>query len=71
MSLIELRTSHRVFSPGSLVRLFATRLAVWRSRRALARLDAQLLDDIGLSAEQARKEAELGVWDVPQSWRCR
>ncbi|MFK7744560.1 MAG: DUF1127 domain-containing protein [Roseobacter sp.] len=48
-----------------------TRLAVWRSRRALAKLDARGLQDIGITAEQARREAENGLWDVPPSWTRR
>lgn len=46
-----------------------TRLAVWRSRRALAELDAHALEDIGISAHDAQREAELGPWDVPVTWR--
>lgn len=45
------------------------RLAVWRSRRALAQLDARALEDIGVSAAQARAESRLGIWDVPANWR--
>ena len=44
-------------------------LAVWRSRRALARLDARALKDIGLSADRAAREASKPVWDVPSTWR--
>lgn len=44
------------------------RLALWRSRRALARLDQAALDDIGIDAKAARAEARLGPWDVPSNW---
>lgn len=41
-------------------------LAVWtarqRSRAALARLDAHMLRDIGLSAEMAETEAQKPFW---------
>ncbi len=47
------------------------RLAVWQTRRALADLDADALRDIGLSAEEAQREARRGAWDVPDSWRAR
>lgn len=33
-----------------------------RSRRALARLDDRLLDDIGLTRDQAQREAMKGCW---------
>ncbi|WP_295312819.1 DUF1127 domain-containing protein [Roseobacter sp.] len=46
-----------------------TRLDLWRSRRALARLDAAALHDIGVSQRAAKKEARLTVWDVPESWK--
>ncbi|MCP5039017.1 MAG: DUF1127 domain-containing protein [Rhodobacteraceae bacterium] len=39
------------------------------TRRALKALDADLLDDIGLSREEARQEATKPIWDVPSYWR--
>lgn len=44
-------------------------LEIWRSRRALARLDADALEDIGVSAASARSEAGKPIWDVPETWR--
>ncbi len=44
-------------------------LGIWRQRRSLARLDRTLLEDIGLSAEQADREAARPIWDVPALWR--
>lgn len=46
-----------------------TMLSVWRSRRALARLDARALEDVGITAHLARAEAAKPVWDVPATWR--
>lgn len=43
-------------------------LAVARSRRDLARLDAAALEDIGMSAEQAQIEAARPLWDAPSRW---
>ena len=40
-----------------------------RSRRALSKLDAQALRDIGLTASQANQEANRSVWDVPTAWK--
>lgn len=45
-------------------------LAVWRSRHALAKLDARALDDIGVSARNAADEAAKPIWDVPATWRA-
>jgi uncharacterized protein YjiS (DUF1127 family) len=55
--------------PGTLA--LRTRLALWRSRRDLAKLDAEALKDVGISAAAARREASLTVWDVPAGWTRR
>ena len=44
-------------------------LAVMRQRRQLRDLDPHLLDDLGLSRQQAAAEADRPVWDVPRHWR--
>lgn len=44
------------------------RFALWRQRRQLAQLDAAQLDDIGISAEEARTEASRGLWHAPDHW---
>lgn len=41
----------------------------YRQRRALARLDAAALDDLGLTRAQANAEANRSFWDVPATWR--
>ncbi|WP_044025552.1 DUF1127 domain-containing protein [Roseobacter litoralis] len=49
----------------------STRLALWKSRRALAKLDDRALEDVGISRVDADREAQLTVWDVPAAWkRC-
>ncbi|MEM1352320.1 MAG: DUF1127 domain-containing protein [Pseudomonadota bacterium] len=45
------------------------RLTLWKSRRALAKLDAHALADIGVTAEDALRESRLSVWDVPATWK--
>ena len=40
----------------------------WRQRRALSRLDASALRDIGLTKAQADAEAKKPLWDVPAHW---
>jgi uncharacterized protein YjiS (DUF1127 family) len=49
-------------SPADLFRLR-------RQRRQLARLDDRALEDLGLSREEALREAERPIWDVPAHWR--
>jgi len=48
-------------------------IAAWaaarRERRALARLDARLLADIGLTEEDAAREAARPFWDLPNRLR--
>lgn len=44
-------------------------LAVYNSRRALARLDQAHLADVGLTPDQARAEAARAPWDLPANWR--
>jgi len=50
-----------------------TRLArahdTWRQRRALERLDARALDDVGLTREDVRRETRRSLWDAPQGWK--
>ena len=66
MLLVRQSSSHRSFS-GPLGRLL-TMFAVARSRRALARLDADGLADVGLTRAAALNEARRAPWDVPQAW---
>ena len=42
--------------------------ALRQQRLHLARLDAHQLDDLGISATQAKTESARPVWDVPQNW---
>ncbi|MDD9922207.1 MAG: DUF1127 domain-containing protein [Boseongicola sp.] len=39
-----------------------------KSRRDLAKLDAHLLEDIGVSMEAAKQESTQPVWNVPHHW---
>ncbi|MFK7763085.1 MAG: DUF1127 domain-containing protein [Roseobacter sp.] len=71
MALIEQRVADRPLSLRGVALRITKRLSVWRTRRALARLDAHLLKDVGISAAQARHEADLTVWDVPETWNRR
>ena len=53
---------------GSVAKFVTAALATYRSRRKLAQLAPHMLEDIGLSAQDARFEAERPVWNVPHSW---
>ena len=53
--------------PGFWQRLFAGYQLV-SQRQALSRLDDHLLKDIGVSREEAGKEAKRPVWDAPDRW---
>ena len=44
-------------------------ITVKRSRHALAQLDDHMLSDIGLTREQAVREADRAAWDVANHWR--
>ncbi|OED50321.1 DUF1127 domain-containing protein [Leisingera sp. S232] len=45
------------------------RMAAWRQRRQLARLDARALEDIGVTRAEAEAEARGGFWKAPDYWR--
>lgn len=68
MALVRAHTRPAPARP-SLLRRALDLLALRRSRRRLTDLDAHMLRDIGLTAEQARGEAELPFWDAPAHWR--
>jgi uncharacterized protein YjiS (DUF1127 family) len=40
-----------------------------RQRRHLAELDDAMLRDIGLTRDEARREARRPFWDAPRHWR--
>ncbi len=46
----------------------ATLNALFRARKTLGEMDARLLDDIGVTPTEARKEANRPFWDVPGHW---
>jgi len=43
--------------------------AVARGRRHLDRLPEHLLRDVGITPDEARREALRKAWDVPAHWR--
>ena len=59
-----------VISLSDLLHRVAEMGATRRQRRALARLDAAALADIGITAAQAMTEARRPVWDVAPGRRA-
>jgi uncharacterized protein YjiS (DUF1127 family) len=47
----------------------ARMVAVWRQRQQLRQLDEHALRDIGLRREEADREANRPLWDVPSHWQ--
>jgi len=71
MALTDFNRSNARFDTRAAAPRFSllTMMSVWRSRRALARLDAHALEDIGISAKRALTESSKPIWDVPATWR--
>ncbi|MBQ2261162.1 MAG: DUF1127 domain-containing protein [Loktanella sp.] len=44
-------------------------MSLSRERRDLRELEPHLLDDIGITRQDALDEADKPVWDVPRHWR--
>ena len=55
--------------PGRLLARLIDSHAAWKQRQQLLNLDANLLDDIGLTRHQALTEAARPLWDAPANWR--
>ncbi|MEM6276788.1 MAG: DUF1127 domain-containing protein [Pseudomonadota bacterium] len=54
---------------GGLLATIAHWQRVARSRRELARLDADQLADVGVTASEVEAETARSFWDAPASWR--
>jgi uncharacterized protein YjiS (DUF1127 family) len=54
----------------SLITALLRSFEVARQRRALRRLDAEALDDIGISRAEALRESRRPAWDAPDHWHC-
>ena len=57
---------------GRVARIFrrlARLAALRRQRQALAEMEESRLEDLGISPEEARREAARPPWDVPAHWR--
>lgn len=56
-------------SPARVLSRLAGAAAVSRQRRALRDLDEAILRDIGLTRDEALREAARPFWDAPVHWR--
>lgn len=62
--------THSISHTPSFFERLRTARALARQRRALADLDDAQLRDIGLTRDQAHREAERPAWDAPHHWIC-
>lgn len=44
-------------------------LSLSRQRQELRKLSPEMLSDLGITREEALKEAERPIWDAPLNWR--
>ena len=70
LSRHDARSASRAPRRTSLFATLMRLIEIHRSRLALRRLDARLLDDIGLDESEAAEEARRRVWDAPDHWRA-
>lgn len=64
-----IRTATRPrFTPRPATSWLRKIVALHRQRRALARLDDHLLDDIGLTRADAEAEARRAPWEASAHW---
>lgn len=65
-------SAHRACRPArfGLLSFVTDRISLLRQRQTLKSLDAQALDDIGLTRDEALTEANRSIWDAPDSWKC-
>ncbi|HAM89688.1 MAG TPA: hypothetical protein DCQ10_03420 [Rhodobacteraceae bacterium] len=52
----------------TVLRHFSWLIKVRKSRLALARLDPDRLEDIGISRIEADQETKRSFWDAPANW---
>ena len=69
-ALTHSRLRSRATSPWRFLLRLHQAVLMARSRRALARLDDHLLQDIGLTRHEAEAEAARSSWDAPLHWRA-
>ena len=68
-TLLRTRSAAFAFNPFAVVARMMQAFATRRQLRHLGELDAYLLDDMGLTRQQADELSKLPVWDAPSYWR--
>lgn len=62
--------THPVAVQGQpLIKRISAALTLHRQRQKLSKLDDAALRDIGVSREDARREAQRAIWDAPKGWK--
>ncbi len=64
MPIITRVLPHPPVARGNLIQRITLWAHLWRSRRTLARLDYDLLEDLGLTAQVADREASKPFWRI-------
>lgn len=68
-SLAAIPGRARLSAPGLVWQSLRAWSALYRQRRQLGALDDHLLADIGVTREQAMREARRRFWDAPAHWQ--
>jgi uncharacterized protein YjiS (DUF1127 family) len=68
-TLLRTRPAAFAFNPFAVVARMMQASAMRRQLRHLGELDAYLLDDMGLTRQQAEELSRLPAWDAPSYWR--
>jgi len=56
------------FGFGAVIRMIEGMIAVKNQRARLKSMDWAQLDDLGLTAKQAMREANRPIWSAPAHW---
>lgn len=59
----------RLHGPIGIMKYLSRLIAVRNHRRLLKDMPDEVLNDIGVTRDQARAEAARPIWDVPASWK--
>jgi len=63
-------TGYRAHKPSrSILEHAISMMSLYRQRRALKRLDASALADMGITAEEAAQEAARPLWNAPRHFK--
>ena len=71
MTMTTCNTPARKFTKQrpAVFRMMTQIIATQGQRRALRKLDSDALSDLGLTYDEAKREATRPFWDVPATWQ--